>query len=1300
MQDLKILTVSDLLRYGRSHTGSSTPGPPIISDQNPQPPPGPSTSDPNGDPKPLPQFGYPAILVGTLRLPTLTLKCPHENCLEFSDGSVAVCCDIVGFDLRAIGKKIHVLTWNFIISDHLSSGFLEIVEWDLSDSSHGLSRCSSLIIDSFPLASNLIECIPKTSNAKSYRIHGIIGEVSPVSVVPCSVKDPSSSKSMNLRGFQVRIMTCECKLCRLKESVSVLFGATDRHSFTSPVFVYFCGPAWCWHPALTKLIGNIVTISGLMKKLILMGDQESVLMLVTAENTVLHLPKLLKKRKVVCGSYIGTVKNVYMQGMVVELDEEVWLLLTNQSLKPPHGLRIGAVISIRNVHDVVPQFSWAKFRVLGACFNTSIVVKSFSPLKTRCLIASQSQSQLGNFIEALGFSTRLWVLLLVSCFQKAFSGILSQKDILGSRHNKGLVQIFANSHLDTSVFQARHGVLMEFSKHESCCTATEPYHGNLKLVVPISGFIHHCEIFWIKALLPSDNILPVSCVGKYYQRSKRKAFRSEDLGISLVGMLKMSPSFGRLQLVDMSGTIDVVVPDLPSFWDPNTIFEVIDYFLFVEGMPESKHPELSSDDSSLPRSIFQGFSFARKPNLKIFVYFHLRNATCRNRPIYPTIASEDELNDTNSGKFHLIYITRKFRPPRHSMKLERYAFAEAIVMPWYLFLAGKDGSMHQDKVLIDCTIGNHADHSSSKRQKTDCASSLSGPGFKDNFCSVCFEKGTSLRETCGDQSCLRTGFSHEIPCSATIQCVNNFIFTSSGTLYRIKADAKIKVCKGSAKKVFLSFSSESNLKYQLLQIGGFHLMKHHHKEGPLCNIKDTGLKVVPITSGTYLRRLSFSSEVLTTDKSLHNSSLCNDVITNDQVLAVASGSSISDIHLHVSSSLTGLFESDIKELRNDQNANLGNFSLSLRMKTRMNVNLEENLGLLDHSCLFPARIFTSLRGDIIAVHSFDQGSSDMCSNREDYGDLHPYGSCDRTKNRCIHVLVANQIVKIFGFVNQYLFPTGFGPGINATFHQILDLGPRVPSTLMLTFESSIVINSIRAVNETYSSDGNLKRFRCRVAAVHVLVLEKSNRKCDDLNSNTQSRPLSVDIPLACFILDDGSCSWCCWANAERAATMLRLEECSVSGYEANVYKRRRVGVENTVTASTMHHLQRILEKHNKITVKSTRSVFDPFDQDFTVTAGSGRALTGLDDDFDLLATIIMNACINSFWTVVTEVMDSNAVNLLNDHLVEMQMPMLPMENLWATEVWSVDPLTEAREMVQNNYNPCSLQVHAKQVVER
>lgn len=39
-------------------------------------------------------------------------------------------------------------------------------------------------------------------------------------------------------------------------------------------------------------------------------------------------------------------------------------------------------------------------------------------------------------------------------------------------------------------------------------------------------------------------------------------------------MFQISPSSGRLQLVDMTGTIDVIIPDLSLTWENSSIFEV------------------------------------------------------------------------------------------------------------------------------------------------------------------------------------------------------------------------------------------------------------------------------------------------------------------------------------------------------------------------------------------------------------------------------------------------------------------------------------------------------------------------------------------------------------------------------------------------------------------------------------------------------------------------------------------------------------------------------------------------------
>lgn len=207
-------------------------------------------------------------------------------------------------------------------------------------------------MDTFPLVSGSSSTREDDSKAR-YRIHGALESVSPVNVVPCN-KGLNSSASVNLRGFLLRVMVCECKLCSSKSSVIV----SSSHSYNKPVFVYFCGAASSWHSVITKLIGKIVTVSGLKKKLVYIGKEESRLMYVTAEKSALHLPRLSKKwvpceKRVIegkgeCGSYKGIIRGMYMNGMVMELDNEVWLLLTDHLVTPPHSLRVGALVSEKN----------------------------------------------------------------------------------------------------------------------------------------------------------------------------------------------------------------------------------------------------------------------------------------------------------------------------------------------------------------------------------------------------------------------------------------------------------------------------------------------------------------------------------------------------------------------------------------------------------------------------------------------------------------------------------------------------------------------------------------------------------------------------------------------------------------------------------------------------------------------------------------------------------------------------------------------------------------------------------------
>ena len=362
----KLLTISELIHRNRPFTATASlhsllPGRPISPIPKPKPkPPNPTHSNPNHNPKTLTPLNNPTTMIGTLTLPMNTsprnpkpnFRCPYNNCLQFSDDSASICCDVLDLDVRIIGKKIRVLAWNFIPLER-GGWFLEIIKWSFLESSGlGLGRCSN--VDTFPLVSGSSSTTTEDDPKAQLRIHGALEFISPVSVVPCNKGGVNS----NLRGFLLQVIACKRKICSSKSSKLVLNDSIrehDTHSYTKPVFVYFCGSASYWHPVITKLIGKIVMVSGLQKKSVYIGKEESRLMYVTTEKSALHLSRLSKKwvlreKRVMegkgeCGSYKGVIRGVYMEGMVVELDNEVWLLLTDHLLTPPHSLRVGALVS-------------------------------------------------------------------------------------------------------------------------------------------------------------------------------------------------------------------------------------------------------------------------------------------------------------------------------------------------------------------------------------------------------------------------------------------------------------------------------------------------------------------------------------------------------------------------------------------------------------------------------------------------------------------------------------------------------------------------------------------------------------------------------------------------------------------------------------------------------------------------------------------------------------------------------------------------------------------------------------------
>lgn len=229
---------------------------------------------------------------------------------------------------------------------------MEIIRWTLPESSN--SDAFSLVLGS------AIDCT--VSSISRYYIHGALESVSPVSVVPCKMgvksdTGPNSGGPGNVCGFLMHILVCDCKSCRSKDSVLHLQdtnGGHNGHCFTKSVIVYLWGSASSWHPVFSRLIGNVVSLSGLKKKLVFIGKEESQLMYVTTEKALFLLPvwpnrrfmfqKTVIERQGGFGMYTGIVTSIYMQGMVVELDQEVLLVLTDQQLTLLLSPRVGAIV--------------------------------------------------------------------------------------------------------------------------------------------------------------------------------------------------------------------------------------------------------------------------------------------------------------------------------------------------------------------------------------------------------------------------------------------------------------------------------------------------------------------------------------------------------------------------------------------------------------------------------------------------------------------------------------------------------------------------------------------------------------------------------------------------------------------------------------------------------------------------------------------------------------------------------------------------------------------------------------------
>lgn len=213
-------------------------------------------------------------------------------------------------------------------------------------------------------------------------------------------------------------------------------------------------------------------------------------------------------------------------------------------------------------------------------------------------------------------------------------------------------------------------------------------------------------------------------------------------------------------------------------------------------------------------------------------------------------------------------------------------------------------------------------------------------------------------------------------------------------------------------------------------------------------------------------------------------------------------------------------------------------------------------------------------------------------------------------------------------------------------------------------------------HQKHFKDCTPMRFHCRVVTVHFLVLDSCLNDSQISESVNQGKIPKVKVPLAGFIVDNGTSLCCCWADDARAELLLGLQEIAILDASVNLKcskDRNNAKIQWTLGSC----LEKMLKKHKKVIVKNYGIPPDISCRDLELLSDVGNVLSSLEEE--LLKFIVLNACRNGTLNVIASALDASAINGSNVELPDVY-PAHNMQNFWVNEIVQVDPLEEARRL--------------------
>ncbi|CAN6174161.1 unnamed protein product [Urochloa humidicola] len=1273
-------TVADLLRLRRPTTGASSLHFPSAPTSQSPPRKKPKLAAATAGPIPTPASGtapfapisHPVLLSGTLSLPSDSAPdgC-RSNCFSFSDPApsasaypspaASVCCCLLDFDPDALGREICVLAWNYLPSVHLhgAAGVLEVVRWRLAEENPSPAPERGFL-ETVPL-----NCAAQDSNLPTHGcVFGFVRSVSVVFSIPQAKAEKRSASSV---GFLAEILCCGCPRCGVSRPESA-----QGHKFEVVKFVYFVDAACTWRPLLVWFVGKLVYVSGLKKKLVSVAEKGSHTMLVSSTNTAMswcpsfrgNLPLDASPEK--CGgAYVGVITGIYFHGLVVELDDTAWLLVDDLLLLPPHSLRVGAVISIKNFRAMRLNFAWVRTVLLATCSRTCITVNSFSLVDSKSHIKPESKSLLRKFVDSLDMPARFWMLLLISCFKQKFTKLFSDKEIMGSQNKQGMVQAYATKTLPSKC-QPQQNLIMKFCSHDCGSSRFGSKLEACKLVIPFSSFICKGESLWISSMLKfwngpeevgkSQGQNQFFCDGFSYPGITKRIISSEDLFFVLVGSIKTSPLSGRLQLVDSTGCIDVIIPDLPSNGCLYGVYEISNYKLALEGpMAYLDHCDVADPLSC--KAIFQKLSYKKRVHqLNMYVIVCWRELN----QIGPSLQIPVHINYRDKS-FHLVKLSHIF--PANNIQYQDMSgpilCAEALILPYNLQFIGQGECIeHAESFrMMQSHLLSNSEASMAKLWNIPCSLSFGST----NLCGT---------------------------------LVSSNSFGSDSTLL----NDRIVCGREHTSRILLEFKEGSFVKYQLLRINGYYLLQCPNgnltrtMEG--CGCLEGGKISLDSHDKIWSIAITFdgnmSIKATIGDPSVRVASVKMDEpvsrnIIHDELKLVQSSNDFyfnSYFHLNFSCEAISTKMVEYNILCHVLNGLCASSSEVLSVSSCNDIMMPKEASV-------PANLKTEelVQGDLISV----QGKVEHLHSLVCMGGRPKLGN--EKYNLCIHVADNNHMVRLRGYLSKHSSTIGIGPGATVTFHRVFLTQHELlltPVTYIevttishhdLTEESVISPLKSNCLNDCSLSTVSLglffhrkhfredrhMQFHCRVATVLKLVLDKS--------TNHGKIP-NVKVRLAGFILaDDGSSLCCCWADDARAELLLRLQE--VADLDASVNLKLSKGANSTKLYHTVGDcLGKMLKRHTGVIVKNCGIPPDFSCRDLDASSVLHKVLSRFEDR--LLKFIILNACWKGTLNVIASVINPDHLNGFNVELSD--FPVRNMQMLWIKEVFAVDPLEEARRL--------------------